>query len=105
MTGQRVPIAHAGDWELSSLADPDSKWIHLQLFDPDAEQEAGGDEQVTAATLALSDVEALDLWHQLGSYIAHVTPALMPDLDTSSSASRQHFICTGRYLAVGEVTE
>ena len=57
--------AREGDWDVDAFVDDAGHWVALEVFDPRREQ--GADEQVTAAVLLLSDVEAQDLSKQLAN--------------------------------------
>lgn len=59
--------ATATDWEVTSFEDESGVWVSLQVYDPEreAEQEPGEEEQVLAATVLMSDVEAGELADKL----------------------------------------
>lgn len=59
--------ATATDWEVTAFEDEAGAWRVLNVYDParEAEQEVGEEEQVLAATILMSDVEAGELADQL----------------------------------------
>jgi hypothetical protein len=75
----RVPIAHAGDYEVSRFVDAGGSWVGLEVFDPDAEAANNDDEQVTAAHLIMSDVEAATLADLLTPDTVAVPRALLEE--------------------------